>query len=102
MATLAQANLFATVMNVRLASDSAGTVLKKYGKTFFFDSSPEAADGETCWKHNRKLQRNNRKESLMVAVTYLFNLGTALNRKNKKEQVIEPRVLYSYSVAITK
>jgi len=42
------------VMNVRLAADNAGTVRKKYGKTSFCDSSPEAADGETCWK-NRKI-----------------------------------------------
>ena len=39
-------------MNVRLAADNAGTVRKKFGKTSFCDSSPEAADGETCgeWK----------------------------------------------------
>ena len=35
-------------INVRLAADSAGTVLKKYGKTDLSDSSPEAADGDTC------------------------------------------------------
>ena len=37
-------------MNVWLAADKAGIVLKKYGKTSFFDSSPEAADGETFEK----------------------------------------------------
>ena len=37
-------------MNVWLAADNAGTVLKKYGKTSFFDSSPEAADDETYEK----------------------------------------------------
>ena len=38
-------------MNVRLVADNAGTVLKKYGKISFCDSSPEAADGETCEKN---------------------------------------------------
>ena len=37
-------------MNVRLVADNAGTVRKKFGKTSFCDSSPEAADGETCGK----------------------------------------------------
>ena len=50
MATLVHSNRFARVVNVWLAADNAGIVLKKYGKTSFFDSSPEAADGETYEK----------------------------------------------------
>ena len=47
MATLDQLNFFAIAINVRLAADSAGTVLKKYGKMDFSESFPEAAAGET-------------------------------------------------------
>lgn len=48
MATLVHLNVLAMAMNVRLAADNAGTVLKKYGKIDLSDSSPEAADGDTC------------------------------------------------------
>lgn len=54
------------VMNVRLAADNAGTVRKKYGKMSFCDSSPEAADGETCGK-NRKLMKNKAKKFIFLA-----------------------------------
>lgn len=43
-------------MNVRLVADNAGTVRKKFGKTSFCDSSPEAADGETCGKEKKTMK----------------------------------------------
>jgi len=48
MATLVHLNVLAIAMKVRLAADRAGTVLKKYGKMDLSESSPEAAEGETC------------------------------------------------------
>ena len=56
-------------MNVRLAADNAGTVLKKYGKISFWDSSPEAADGETCGK-NRKITKIKLKVSFFSVKTF--------------------------------
>lgn len=49
-------------MNVRLVADNAGTVRKKFGKTSFCDSSPEAADGETCtWEGKKNNEKQNKK-----------------------------------------
>lgn len=48
-------------MNVRLVADNAGTVRKKFGKTSFCDSSPEAADGETCGKEKKNNEKQNKK-----------------------------------------
>ena len=72
-------------MNVRLAADNAGTVRKKFGKTSFCDSSPEAADGETCEKKKKKEKKKTMKSKIK---SFLFCVKTFHDLQPK-----EPRVL---------
>lgn len=60
-------------MNVRLVADNAGTVRKKFGKTSFCDSSPEAADGETCGKEKNNEKQNKKFLCVILRVNFLWS-----------------------------